>query len=50
MNRKWQGVLLICTLVNVSAVSAQGPGLNRVMRKKLATSQKILEAVVTCPY
>ena len=47
MNRKWQGMLLICALVYVSAVSAQGPGLNRIMRKKLATSQKILAAVVT---
>lgn len=47
MNRTWQGVLLIGALLDVSAASAQGPGLNRVMRKKLATSQKILEAVVT---
>jgi hypothetical protein len=47
MNRKWQAVLLVCAVLNVAAVSTQGPGLNRVMRKKLVTSQKILEAVVT---
>jgi alkylhydroperoxidase family enzyme len=47
MNRTWKAVLLVCALVSVSAVSTQGPGLNRVMRKKLTTSQKILEAVVT---
>ena len=47
MNRKWKAVLLVCALLNVSAISTQGPGLNRVMRKKLVTSQKILEAVVT---
>ena len=48
MNQKWWlGGPLTCALVNVSAVSAQGPGLHRVMREKLATSQKMLEAVVT---
>ena len=47
MNRTWKTALLVCALLNVSAMSTQGPGLNRVMRKKLATSQKILEAVVT---
>lgn len=48
MNRTWRGVLLACALVSVSAVpSSQGPGLNRVMQKKLVISQKILEAVVT---
>lgn len=48
MNRTWRGVLLVCAFVSVSAVpSSQGPGLNRVMQKKLVISQKILEAVVT---
>jgi hypothetical protein len=47
MNRTWRAVLLVCALVSVSAVSTQGPGLNRVMHKKLVISQKILEAVVT---
>lgn len=42
-----RGVLLIGALLSVSAADAQGPGLDRVMRKKLAISQKILEAVVT---
>lgn len=47
MTRTWRSVLLVCALVSVSAVpSSQGPELNRVMRKKLTTSQKILEAVV----
>ena len=47
MSRTRHGLLLICALVSVSAVAMQGPGLEHVMRRKLATSQKILEAVVT---
>ena len=47
MNRKWQGALVLLALLNVSATSAQGPALDRLMRRKLDCSQKILEAVVT---
>ena len=47
MIRMRRGVLLVCALLSVSASVPQGPGLDRVMRKKLAISQKILEAVVT---
>jgi hypothetical protein len=47
MNSKWRGTLLICAFLNVLPVSGQGLALDRVMHKKLATSQKMLEAVVT---
>jgi cytochrome c556 len=47
MNKTWQGALALLALLNVSATSTQGPALDRVMRKKLDASQKILEAVVT---
>ena len=47
MNRKWPGALALLALLNVSASSAQGPALDRLMRKKLDCTQKILEAVVT---
>jgi hypothetical protein len=47
MNRKWQGALALLALLSVSTTSAQGPALDRLMRKKLDCSQKILEAVVT---
>jgi cytochrome c556 len=47
MNRKWLGALALLALMNVSATSTQGPALDRLMRKKLDCSQKILEAVVT---
>lgn len=47
MNRKWQGALALLALLSVSATSAQGPALDRLMRKKLDCTQKILEAVVT---
>lgn len=48
MDRKWwgAGALALLALSNVST-SAQGPALDRLMRKKLECSQKILEAVVT---
>lgn len=39
--------IALLVLLNVSATPAQGPALERVMQKKLAVSQKILEAVVT---
>jgi hypothetical protein len=41
------GTFVICTFLNVLPVSGQGLALDRVMHKKLATSQKMLEAVVT---
>jgi hypothetical protein len=47
MNRKWLGALALLAVLSVSTTSAQGPALGRLMRKKLDTSQKILEAVVT---
>jgi hypothetical protein len=47
MNSRWRGALLIGALLNVLPVSGQGLALERVMRKKLVTSQKILESVVT---
>jgi hypothetical protein len=47
MKRKWQAVLALLALLNVSATSIQGPAVDRLMRKKLACSQQILEAVVT---
>lgn len=47
MNRTWRGALALLALLNVAATSAQGPALDRLMRKKLDCTQKILEAVVT---
>jgi cytochrome c556 len=47
MARLWLGAVALMALVNVSATSTQGPALDRVMRRKLECSQKILEAVVT---
>jgi cytochrome c556 len=47
MNRRWQGALVLLALLSVPVTSAQGPALDRLMRKKLDCSQKILEAVVT---
>ena len=46
MRRKWWSAVAVLTLLNTST-SAQGPALDRLMRKKLDCSQKILEAVVT---
>lgn len=40
-------LLILCALANVSAGPRQGPELDRVMHRKLAHAQKILEAVVT---
>jgi hypothetical protein len=40
-------VALIVTLASVGHTTAQGSATDRVMRKKLEISQKILEAVVT---
>jgi hypothetical protein len=47
MNMKWRGALLICAFLNVAPASGQGLALDRVMHKKLATSQRMLAAVVT---
>ncbi|MGH9143281.1 MAG: hypothetical protein ACRD2I_19275 [Vicinamibacterales bacterium] len=40
-------ILVVAAALNVAVTTAQGPAVNRVMRKKLEVSQKILEAVVT---
>lgn len=47
MARQWRWALAIVALLNVAAMDAQGPAVERVMHKKLEVSQKILEAVVT---
>src|SRR5471030_1786880 len=47
MARRCRWALVIVALLNVVAMDAQGPAVERVMRKKLEVSQKILEAVVT---
>lgn len=46
MGRRWWCALALLALWSGTA-SAQGPALDRLMRRKLACSQKILEAVVT---
>jgi hypothetical protein len=43
----WRLAVLVFALVSVATTTAQGPAVDRVMRKKLDVSQKILEAVVT---
>ena len=47
MTGRWRLAVLLFTLVHVATTTAQGPAVDRVMRKKLEVSQKILEAVVT---
>lgn len=47
MTGKWRLALFAFALSNIATMTAQGPAVNRVMRKKLEVSQKILEAVVT---
>jgi hypothetical protein len=47
MTGRWRLALLLLALVSVTTTTAQGPAVDRVMRKKLEVSQKILEAVVT---
>lgn len=47
MTVKWQVAALAFALSNIATMTAQGPSVDRVMRKKLEVSQKILEAVVT---
>lgn len=43
----WLLVLILCAIAGIATINAQGSATNRVMRKKLTVSQKILEAVVT---
>lgn len=40
-------IVVAMSLAGVAASPGQGPGLERVMRQKLAHTQRILEAVVT---
>ena len=47
MTRWFRLLLAIAALVSIAATSAQGPDVDRLMRKKLVCAQKILEAVVT---
>jgi hypothetical protein len=47
MTRPARASLALLALLTVSTAQAQGPGLERVMHKKLEVSQQILEAVVT---
>jgi hypothetical protein len=47
MSGRWRLALLAFNLSNVATMTAQGPAVDRVMRKKLEVSQQILEAVVT---
>ena len=47
MTRPVRASLALLALLTVSTAQAQGPGLERVMHKKLEVSQQILEAVVT---
>jgi hypothetical protein len=47
MTFTWRGAVVLLALLGVSGTSMQGPALDRVMRRKLVCSQKILEAVVT---
>ena len=47
MTTTWRGAVLLLALFGVSAASTQGTALDRLMRRKLVCSQKILGAVVT---
>lgn len=47
MISRWLGAIALLSLMSASGAATQGPALDRVMRKKLVVSQKILEAVVT---
>jgi len=47
MTIRWRMSLVVFALLNIGAMTAQGPAVDRVMRKKLEVSQEILEAVVT---
>jgi hypothetical protein len=45
--RYWLLAAIIGVLASAGSTAAQGPAVDRVMRKKLEVSQRILEAVVT---
>jgi len=47
MTDGWRVAVLLFGLMHVAATTAQGPAVDRVMRRKLEISHKILEAVVT---
>lgn len=47
MNRKWHVIAAFSAFFCLAASPSQGPQVNRLMRAKLAHTQKILEAVVT---
>ncbi len=47
MTGRWRLAVLLFALVHATTTTAQGPAIDRVMRKKLDVSQRILEAVVT---
>ena len=47
MTITWRSAVVLLAMLSVSATSTQGPALDRLMRRKLVCSQKILEAVVT---
>jgi len=47
MTGRWRLAVLLLALVHAATTTAQGPAVDRVMRRKLEVSQKILEAVVT---
>jgi hypothetical protein len=46
-SRNRYAILGLSVALSLAASPAQGPAVNRVMREKLAHTQKILEAVVT---
>jgi|SRR4249919_3562083 hypothetical protein len=47
MTGRWRVAVLLFAILHVATTTAQGPAVDRVMRRKLEVSQKILEAVVT---
>ena len=47
MTGRWRLAALIFALADIATMTAQGPAVDRLMRRKLDVSQKILEAVVT---
>lgn len=47
MTGRWRLTVLLFALAHIATTTAQGPAVDRVMRRKLEVSQKILEAVVT---
>jgi hypothetical protein len=47
MTGKWRLAPLFFAFAYITTTDAQGPAVDRLMRRKLDVSQKILEAVVT---